>query len=170
LRAAALLALIVLLGAVEAALPRVLGAGTARPLLAAAVVFFLSLRWSTIEGAELSLAAGFVHDVAGGGGPGPGAFIGVAAFVGARLALAGLHAEGRIFEAAFTFAVALLWNVLAAAASSLFGPARTPLADSPWLSAALWSAAATAAASPLVMAAARRVEALRRERPPGALQ
>jgi rod shape-determining protein MreD len=167
-RIAGYIVLILLCAVVEATAPRVFWLDAARPLLIVALVLHFALRLNTIEGALLALGAGFVEDATAGYPTGLASFTCVAIFVGARLALAGLRADGRLFEAMLAFVLAAAYHVVTTALGRLFGPPVAPLADLPWMGPVLWSALATSLATPLVLWAAGRVERLEK-RPAGML-
>lgn len=160
MRYAGFILFVLLLGAVEAALPQALRLDYVRPQLLVVLVFFFALRLNTIEGALLSLFCGFVQDAAGGYATGLAAFAQVSLFVGARLTLAALRAEGRAFETVFVFLLAAAFHLVTGATSRLFGPVQAPLASTPWLSVLLGSALASAAVSPLILPAVAHIERL----------
>lgn len=168
MRVTGYIVLVLLAAVLEATLPRLLGLDTARPLLVVALVLHFALRLNTIEGALFALFAGFVEDATAGFPTGLASFSCVALFVGARLALAGLRAEGRAFEAFIAFAFAFSWHVVTTGLERVLGPSLAPLADTPWMRTALWSSLATAVATPVMMRAAQRVEALEK-RPAGSV-
>lgn len=156
----AFLAFILLLAALDATLPRVVGLGPLQPLLLVPLVLAFALHLHTIEGAALSFAAGFALDAAGGWPTGLASFACVALFVGARLALSGLRADGRLFEASFAFGMAVAYHLLTLGLNRWLGPPGPPLEELPWVGTMLWSSLATALVSPLLLAAARRLERL----------
>lgn len=149
--------LILVLGAVESTLPVVFHLEQARPILLVPLVLYFALTLQTVEGAVLSLIAGFVQDATGGWPTGLCSFTLVALFVMTRMVLVGLRAESRLFETTFAFLLAVGHHLITLLLTRAFGPESTPLVETPWLSVMLWSAAATALASPAVLALARRM-------------
>lgn len=164
----AFVALMLVLAALEGALPRVLPIGAFQPLLLVPLVLAFALRLQTGEGAALSAVAGFVLDATGGWPTGLATFSCVALFIGSRLALGALRADGTLFEAAFTFALAAAWHALSLGVVRWVGPAGAPMSELPFGRTLLASCLATALVSPLVLAAARRIDRIG-ARPPGAL-
>jgi rod shape-determining protein MreD len=151
-------ALILFLAAAQATLPRLVALGALQPLLLVPVVLAFALRLQTVEGAALAFAAGFALDATGGWPTGLASFACVALFVGSRIALAGLRADGRLFEAAFAFAMTAAYHLVTLGLTRLFGPPMPPLEELPWLETLLWSSLATAVVSPPLLAVARRIE------------
>lgn len=149
--------LIFVFGAVESTLPVIFHLDHARPLLLVPLVLYFALTFQTVEGAVLALIAGFVQDATGGWPTGLCSFTLVALFVMTRMVLVGLRAESRLFETTFVFLLAVGHHLVTLLLTRTFGPPSTPLVETPWMSAMLWSAAATALVSPLVLAAARRI-------------
>lgn len=158
LRYVAYLLLILLFGAVEGTLPRLLWTGGAYPLLLVPLVFFFAVRLPTMPGALLSWTAGFVQDSLGGWPTGLAAFTCVSLFLGTRLVLAGLRADGRLFDLCFCFGLAACYHALSLAVIRTLGPNPNPMEHSPWLTVALLSSLTTAILAPLVLGAARRLE------------
>jgi cell shape-determining protein MreD len=165
-RTLAYIALLFAAAVVESTLPRMAGLTLMRPLLVVALVLHFALRLNTIEGAVLSFVGGFLMDATAGYPTGFGTFAAVATFVGVRVGLTGLRADGALFESGFAFVLVLLWHTLTIVVQRQLGPEQAPLADVPWLAMSGWSALATAMAMPLVTRVARRVDKLEK-RPAG---
>lgn len=139
----AFIAIVFMAAAVEATLPRVLLLEWARPLLLIPLVFFFSLRLNTLEGALLSLLAGAAQDATGGFPPGRSAFTLMLLFVVARLVLASVRIEGRVFSVSFCGGLALGFHLVTWLLAATFEATQTPVMQQPWLAAAGWSAVAT---------------------------
>lgn len=147
--------LILLLGAMESTLPQIFHLDYARPLLMVPLVLYFALTLHTLEGAGLSLAAGFVQDAVGGWPSGLCAFSLVSLFVLSRMVLVGIRAESRLFETVFVFLLAIGHHLITLGLIRSFGPPAVPLQETPWMAVILWSALATAVASPLVLGSSR---------------
>lgn len=158
MRYLAFIGFILLLAAVESTVPQVLHLELARPLLLVPLVLYFALKLNTIEGALLTAAAGFAVDATAGYPSGLATFALMAIFVGSRLILVGFGAEGRLFEALFTAGLAGAYHGVTWAVSRLLGPEMTSAGEGPWASTVVWTALATALATPLVMAGARRID------------
>ncbi len=154
--------LVFLAAALESVLPRVFFLDAARPLLVAILVVQFARDLGTVEGAALSVFAGFAEDATAGFPMGRAAFACVALFVGARLAFGGLRAEGRFLEIVLAALAAVFWRLAVTAVDRLLGPALTPFALGAWWRWAMWSALATAVCSPFVFHAARVVARLQK--------
>lgn len=153
---------LVILGcaAVEAVLPWLFGLDLARPLLWVPLVVFFALQLDTLAGASLSLLAGFVADAHAGTPTGLAAFAGVFLFVLARLLLAALRADGRVFEVLLSGAFVVVYHLLTRALVQVFGPPSVSFGDMAWGPLLALSAGATAALTPPVMWLARRIDRL----------
>lgn len=148
--------LIVVLGTIEATLPRVLLLDLARPLLLVSVVLHCALTLQTVEGGVLALLAGFVQDATGGWPTGLCSFTMVALFVIARLLLVGVRPGGRGFEVLLSLLLAAGHHALVLVLVRTFGPPVAPLGETPWLLPVVASSVATAVLAPFVLALVRR--------------
>lgn len=159
----AYVAFIVVLAPIEATLPRLPWLHEVRPLLLVSLVLFYSLRLNTIEGVLLSAIAGVLAEATIGYPPGLATFAMVALFVGARVALSTVRADGPIFEAILAFIMAAAFH------SIVFGLRRwmeSPLQlGRDWLRLHLLACAATAVATPFIFKVAKRIEKLQAKSP-----
>ncbi len=158
MRYLAYLLMALFLAAVESSLPLVLRLDDGRPMLVLLLVIHVALRLNTVEGALLSISAGFIQDVTSGFPSGLSAFACVALFVAMRMALSGLRADGRLFEALLAFSGVFFWHTVTTAAKMMVAPSTSSFLAAPWLVPVFWSALATALVSPLVMKLVRQVE------------
>jgi cell shape-determining protein MreD len=154
----AYVAFIFVLAPIEATLPRLPGLHDVRALLLVPLVLFFSLRLNTIEGVLLTALAGVVEEATIGYPPGLATFTLVALFVGGRLALATIRADGPIFEAFFAFILAGFHHAIIFGLRRAFEAPHALGRDAMRLH--LWSCVATAIATPFITRVARRIEKL----------
>lgn len=161
-RTFAYLGSMLLLGALGAVLPLLVGLGRVRPLFMVPLVVHLALVYVTTPGALMAVCAGLVWESTDALPPGVGIFGCVALFVTGKVALAGVKREGRGFSILLGAGGALVWHLLTGGAAALFGPVAEGRSWRESLVAAGWSMLATGLVSPLVVRLARRVDRLER--------
>jgi cell shape-determining protein MreD len=122
-------------------------------------VVHVALSLNTVEGGVLALLVGLVQDATTGHATGLSAFACVALFVALRLALSGLRADGRFFEALLAVGAVGFWHLMTTFARVLLGGGGVMLAT-PWLGPVAWSSLATVLASPFVLRLLSQVERL----------
>lgn len=156
----AFIVFVLLAATVEATLPRLLYVEWARPLLLIPLIFFFSLRLNTLEGALLSLFAGAAQDALGGFPPARSTFTLLLLFVVARLVLASVRIEGRLFSVAFCGGLTLGFHLVTLFLAATFEGGTASVWQQPWATAAAWSVVATMVFASPVLALARRINEL----------
>ena len=166
-RHAAWVALGLLLAVLEAELPKLPGLHTFHPLLHIPLILFFALRLNTIEGAVLSFVVGTFVGATVPYNLGLAEFMDVSIFVGARVLLAGIRADGAVFEAMFAFLLAAAFHLGTWWLRRLFGVPMSVLTGTPWVHEHFVACLSTAVATPFVFRIGRRIERIE-AKPPGA--
>jgi rod shape-determining protein MreD len=157
------------LAALQGAVLRWVGGGAVSLLLPVACVVYLGISGGNVDGSVGAAGVGYVMDLVSGSPKGLMTFLAVLVFVLVRAVNAAVDVRGRAGFAGLTF--------LAALVTSLGGMVLLRLTAVPeaapgigLLPRMLVEALLTAAASPLVFAGMRRLEALFRREEPGLLR
>jgi rod shape-determining protein MreD len=159
------IALALALAALQSALLRWVGGGAFPLALPLAVVVYLGLHSTNVEGAVASAGVGYVQDLISGGPKGLMMFLAVALFLFSRLAGNALDVRGRFGYAVLTALGAFLYGAAALGVTSLVSAAEVA-PTLPLLRRVGVEALLTAAASPLVWQLLRRIDgAFVREQP-----
>jgi cell shape-determining protein MreD len=158
---------ILVLAPVESTLPRLPMMHGLRGLFLVPLVLFFALRLNTVEGLILSYVAGFVEDATVAYTSGLAAFTLVALFLGAKVALAAIRADGPLFEAFFAFMLAASFFAVTQGLRRALEPGLAPLGDD-WAMAYVVPCFVTAVIAPFITQVAKRIDRLQ-AKTPGAL-
>lgn len=157
LRNALVIAVCLAASIVEATVPHLFHLKAARADLLLSVVLYLALNDEVVQGAALSLAAGYLSDLTSATPPCLYTVLAVLTFVVVRLAGSAIKTDGGIQSAVVAFAASLIHSSLAAVLFYFVAPGSqgvllqfVPL---------FWSALATAIAAPAVFSVLRRLDA-----------
>lgn len=157
LRNALVIAVCLAASIVEATVPHLFHLRAARADLLLSVVLYLALNDEVVQGAALSLAAGYLSDLTSATPPCLYTVLAVLTFVVVRLAGSAIKTDGGIQSAVVAFAASLIHSSLAAVLFYFVAPGSqgvllqfVPL---------FWSALATAIAAPAVFSVLRRLDA-----------
>jgi hypothetical protein len=165
----AVIALALVLSALQAALLRWAGGGVFSLMLPVACVVYLAIHAGNVEGSVGAAGVGYVLDLSTGTPKGLMTFLAVAAFVGVRAVNAAVDVRGRLGFAALT---ALATFLASAGAMALAGLVAAPGTE-PGLRLvprAVVEALCTAALSPLVLEGMKRLDGLFRREETGLLR
>ncbi len=157
------------LALLQTTLPLALGFSVARADLLLVAVLFLAFNAPTVEGAALSLAAGYLQDLHAATPDGTYALLAVVMFVATRLVGAYLHAEGGLLAVAVALVATLVHTVMAAALVRFVAKQGDDGALLRALSAAMPCAVLTGLAAPLVFRVLRWIESRWAAEPEGLL-
>jgi hypothetical protein len=165
----ALFLLAVVLTALQAALLRFVGGGVFSLALPLALVVYLGLWSGTVDGALGSAAIGYVLDLSAGNPKGLMTFLAVALFLFCRVAGAGVDVRGRLGYALLTFVGTVVFGLGAILLLRSISPEEAAPGGA-LVGRLLVEGLLTAAASPLVLAVMRRIDALFTKEEPGLLR
>jgi rod shape-determining protein MreD len=146
-----------LLAGLQAALLRWLGGGAVSASLLAACVVYAALHGGNVDGAVASAGVGYVLDIVTGSPKGLMTFLAVLLFVGARALGAAVDVRGRAGFAALS-GLGAFGMSLGALILTRYTVAPEARPGAGLLPRMLVEAAVTAAASPIVLAAMRRMD------------
>jgi len=152
------LVLLVCLGLsiLESSVPFLLHLKATRADLLLSVVLYLALHDEVVQGAVLSLAAGYLSDLTSAAPACLYTFLAVLTFVVVRLAGSAIKTDGGAQSAAVAFAASLVNSSLAAILFHFVAPGSEGLAFK--LYPLFWSALGTAIAAPAVFSVLRRLD------------
>jgi rod shape-determining protein MreD len=152
------LVLLVCLGLsiLESTIPFLLHLKAARADLLLSVVLYLALHDEPVQGAALSLCAGYISDLTSAAPTCLYTVLAVLTFVVVRLAGSAIKTDGGVQSAAVAFAASLVHSSVAALLFHFVAPASEGLVLK--LNPIFWSALGTAIAAPAVFSVLRRLD------------
>ncbi|HWE26009.1 MAG TPA: rod shape-determining protein MreD, partial [Myxococcales bacterium] len=153
LRVALVLLLCLGLSILESSIPFLLHLKATRADLLLSVVLYLALHDEVVQGAALSLAAGYVSDLTSAAPTCLYTFLAVLTFVVVRLAGSAIKTDGGVQSAAVAFVASLVHSSLAAVLFHFVAPGSEGLVMK--LNPLFWSALGTAVAAPAVFSVLR---------------
>jgi rod shape-determining protein MreD len=161
--------LALLLAGLQAAVLRWVGGGTLSASLLAACVVYVALHDGNVDGAVASAGIGYVLDIVTGSPKGLMTFLAVLLFVGVRAVGNAVDVRSRAGFAALSGLTAFAMS-LGALILTRYTVAPEAQPGSSLLPRMLVEAVVTAAASPLILAVMRRMDALFQRDEPGLLR
>jgi rod shape-determining protein MreD len=156
LRIALVLLVCLGLSILESTVPFLLHLKAVRADLLLSVVLYLAIHDEVVQGAALSLAAGYLSDLTSATPPCLYTVLAVLTFVVVRLGASAIKTDGGMQSAAVAFAASLIHSSIAAVLFHFVAPGSEGLVLK--LSPLFWSALGTAIAAPAVFSVLRRLD------------
>jgi rod shape-determining protein MreD len=156
LRTVLVLLVCLALSILESVLPFLLHLRSARADLLLSVVLYLALNDEILQGAALSLAAGYLSDLTSATPPCLYTFLAVLTFVVVRIGGSTIRTDGGIQSAVVAFVASLIHSSVAAVLFYFVAPGSQGVVLQ--FSPLFWSALGTAVAAPAVFSLLRRVD------------
>ena len=157
LRNALVVLVCVVLSILESVFPFLLHLKAARADLLLSVVLYLALNDEVVQGAALSLVAGYLADLTSATPSCLYTLLAVLTFVVVRVGGSAIKTDGGLQSAAVAFAASLIHSTLAAALFHFVAPGSEGLVLK--FAPLFWSALGTALAAPFVFSVLRRLDA-----------